>query len=214
MIKAGESSSELVGTKSKSSAGSVVRRLGRSALRVSDFTASHLDATREGRALLLEGHPVLADLHSSTTTFAQAHDASLLQALARLLALPDVPPLAAPRAQHPLSAGSLGLLSAEAQFVPAYWVSWADTLAVLHRHLPATAEDLTGHLEAPSQPAPSLQAAAASAAVLGDNGWDPPAWHSLLRGAAPRRPRTWRGSRRPRLCGWQRPAALTITGQV
>ena len=90
-----------MGTKSKSSAGSVVRRLGRSALRVSDFTASHLDATREGRALLLEGHPVLADLHSSTTTFAQAHDASLLQALARLLALPDVPPLAAPRAQHP-----------------------------------------------------------------------------------------------------------------
>ena len=118
-----------------------------------------------------------------TAAFAVAHDAALLDCLSDLLQRGPLPALPARVAQLPLRLGGLGLRSAVTSAPAAYWASWADSLPVFQRQLPALLE--VARLEAGVSPALCLQAAAAAVAGLSSPSWRPPTWRELLAGAEP-----------------------------
>ena len=141
-----------------------------------------------------------------TTQFAQQHDASITACLAQLLETTNFPAAAISRAHLPLTAGGLGLPSAMLHATPAYWASWADALAVLHKQDPTVTDTLLHHLANPSETSSHITAASQARTDLQDQGWDPPSWDELAAGQAPPHGHEEVGNG-PVQPGWQRQAA-------
>ena len=99
-----------------------------------------------------------------------------------MLGTGDLPRHARDVAQLPLSLGGLGLASAVRNSVPAFWASWADSLAVLSRRLPRVAQEFLDHLDSPDPQPACFAAAAAARAALGHSDWAPPAWREMSAG--------------------------------
>ena len=141
-----------------------------------------------------------------TTQFAQQHDASITACLAQLLETTNFPAAAIARAHLPLTAGGLGLPSAMLHATPAYWASWADALAVLHKQDPTVTDTLLHHLANPSEASSHIAAASQARTDLQDQGWDPPSWDELAAGQAPPHGHEEVGNG-PVQPGWRRQAA-------
>ena len=141
-----------------------------------------------------------------TTQCAQQHDASITACLAQLLETTNFPAAAIARAHLPLTAGGLGLPSAMLHATPAYWASWADALAVLHKQDPTVTDTLLHHLANPSEASSHIAAASQARTDLQDQGWDPPSWDELAAGQAPPHGHEEVGNG-PVQPGWQRQAA-------
>ena len=203
----------------------------------SEFVAAQLQVLANSHASLLQRVQSLEDLQASwllllfccsprcnhvlrllppdcTSAFATTHDAALVCALSDLLQAGPLPAPARQLAQTPLRLGGLGLRSAVATAPAAYWASWADTLQVFRRQLPALLELVLPHLGdggvAGSAGAPCLQAASAVAVSLAFPTWQPPSWQDLAAGAPspafPAEP-----EEAPDLAtGWQRQATAAV----
>ena len=85
----------------------------------------------------------------------------------------------------PLSLGGLGLRSAQRTRIPAFWASWADSLAMIRQRHPDVAVQLVHQLEGHPD-TPCLQAAAdATRSIHGVRGFVPPSWEALSHGVRP-----------------------------
>ena len=123
-----------------------------------------------------------------TEEYASSHDDAVASCLSSLLDLGEAPlPQPSLRAaQLAWRHGGLGLRSARADRHTAHWASWCDTLPVIHARAPAVAGWLLSALDG-QQPLPSAAAAAQSLQRVRANGYDAPAWASVLRpDSAPR----------------------------
>ena len=83
------------------------------------------------------------------------------------------------RATASLSMGGVGLRSAARTCVPAFWASWADSLAMIRERHPGVASMIVDVLET-GPTTPTLQAVAQSdVSVRGVQGVEPPNWQAL-----------------------------------
>ena len=84
--------------------------------------------------------------HSRSSTYAQAHDAGMQQAMQSLLGeLPgsaQEEQVACQLASLPMRMGGLGLRSAARLAAPAFWASWADALPMFQERLPELAAQI------------------------------------------------------------------------
>ena len=81
--------------------------------------------------------------------------------------------------------GGVGLRSVARTCVPAFWASWADSLAMIRERHPGVANMIVDVL-ATGPVTPTLNALAQSDfAVRGVQGFDPPSWQALSHGARP-----------------------------
>ena len=149
---------------------------------------------------------------SLSREFAESHDASLLQALLRLLDHPDGSnedmQWATAVAHLPLRGGGLGLRSAVRVAPAAYWASWADCLAMIRARHPTLAGLFVHALEGETGGPCLRELQAARSQVVAEGFAACPGWRDLALGARPQQvqedepgePGEW-----PR--GWQRSAA-------
>ena len=137
-------------------------------------------STRQPNYFIRAVHP------AATAAFATAHDARLWQCLCSILQVdPSQADVVRETATVPLSLGGLGLRSAQRTSIPAFWASWADSLAMIRQRHPDVAAQLVHELERHPE-GPCLQAAADAARYLhGVYGFVPPSWEALSHGARP-----------------------------
>ena len=201
-----------------------------------DFVSRQLQTVLEEQHILLNRIPRVQDVQSAwlillhcasarakcyiralhpaaTSAFAAAHDARLWQCLCSILQLDPVQvDVVRETATVPLSLGGLGLRSAQRTRIPAFWASWADSLAMIRQRHPDVAVQLFHQLEGHPD-TPCLQAAADAARSLhGVRGFIP-SWEALSHGVRPEplqpdefEPGCQRG-------GWQHEAASRVEVQ-
>jgi hypothetical protein len=91
---------------------------------------------------------------------------------------------------------------------PAYWASWADAIAVLHRQAPQVATVILQHFEQPATAPAHIQAAQAARQSIQEQGWEPPSWRQLLaQQPPPANEELFAGPTQP---GWQQHAAAPV----
>ena len=118
--------------------------------------------------------------------YAEAHDQRVRRTMRYLLALRELPPLAARQLHLPLRHGGLGLRSAVRTATAAYWGSLADCLHPLQARYPAVAAEMLRELTGASGFCPALQEASAAGRLLDAAGMrERPSWLTLLQGARP-----------------------------
>ena len=174
-----------------------------------DYVSRHLQTVLEEQHILLDRIPRVQDVQSAwlillhcasaranyhiravhpaaTSAFAAAHDARLWQCMCSIL---QVDPMQVDDVREtatlPLSLRGLGLRSAQRTSIPAFWASWADSLAMIRQRHPDVAVQLVHELEGHPE-SPCLQAAAHAARSLHEvHGFVPPSWEALSHGARP-----------------------------
>ena len=91
--------------------------------------------------------------------FCRRHDARLWRCFCACMQIdPDQPQDVMDTATMPLALGGLGLRSASRVSTPAYWVSWADCLSMIHKRHPTASAALVRALEGQPE-TPFLKAA-------------------------------------------------------
>ena len=150
----------------------------------------------------------------STKDFAEAHDTAIGACLQSLLQTTDIPATSLAIAHLPLTQGGLGLMSATILAAPAYSSSWADTLPVLHAHLPELTHQILEQLNTYSQASPALQAATDAARTLAATRWEPPTWAAIASSQtqAPAPPPA--PAEGPFARGWQHKASTTAHARL
>ena len=195
------------------------------------FVQSHLQTTLANQRPLLESIPQLDDVQASwllllytasprcnyllrllpreaTAAFADNHDLAITTCLSQLLQTANLPATAMATAHLPLSQGGLGLTPASLTATPAFWASWADALPVLHRQAASVTQSILQQLAHPEQAPAHIQAATNAAAMLQQEGWEPPAWHTLTNTQPPPTPSD--GTEGPTQPGLQKQAAARV----
>ena len=196
------------------------------------FVQQELHRKRETQDQLLTRLPAVGDLQSAwllllfcaspranyllrmlppgaTEAFAREHDAAVCTCLGTLLSQDSLPPQPLPQpsqrlAQLPLRYGGLGLRSAADAAPAAYWASWADCLPTIRARAPLAAARLVRVLQSSTETVQPLAAARHAAACLREQGYDAPAWDSLLQARLGHDEREFGEFLR----GWQHRAAL------
>ena len=136
-----------------------------------DFVSHQLQTVLEEQHILLNRIPRVQDVQSAwlillhcasaranyyiralhpvaTSAFAAAHDAGLWQCLCSFLQLDPVQvDVVRETATVPLSLGGLGLRSAQRTRIPAFWASWAYSLAMIRQRHPDVAVQLVLNLK-------------------------------------------------------------------
>ena len=119
----------------------------------------------------LRGCPELTD------SFAVRHDEDVWSCMRTILGSPTAPPLARVISTLPLSAGGLGLTSAQRSRGGAHWASWADCIRMVKERHPAIAEMMITHMGGGT--APCFQAVRECQQSLEDAGFNIPSWREL-----------------------------------
>ena len=121
--------------------------------------------------LLGESRPDLTD------TFAEHHDDNVWTCMRTILGTPAAPDLARVISTLSLSAGGLGLASAQRSRGGARWASWADCIRMVKERHPTIAEMMITHMA--DGTAPCFEAVRACQQSLVTAGLEIPSWREL-----------------------------------
>ena len=117
--------------------------------------------------------------------FARCHDEGLWRCMCNLLELPRdcVFPVVKDSCTLPLVLGGLGLRSATTTREPAFWVSWADALHMIHQRNPTIADEVVEGLVRAGGSPNLTEGRNAANNLRGVHGFEPPSWDQLRLGA-------------------------------